>query len=93
MRKIGLSEVNYFEFQLGASSTVYRIPLAAYMPYKVLNSIRSAADTEESFPTQVEMLRMYMGDIVDDLNAGTMSEILLAWSEASVDAGASLGES
>lgn len=92
MRKFGQNNVNYFEFQIEGSDEVYKIPLAANMPFSILNNMNNASE-EDRFTMQVEMLRKYMGDAVDDLTAGTLSDILEAWGEESMKAGASLGES
>lgn len=93
MRKFGKSEVKYFEFQLEGDEKVYQVPLAADMPYSRLNEMHEAADTDARFDVQVEMLRQYMGNVVDELPTGTLSEILQAWGEESMNAGASVGES
>lgn len=93
MRKFGTSAVEYFEFQLEGDEKIYRIPLAAAMPYSLLDDMYKAADTENRFTSQVNMLRKYMGDVVDELTVGVLSDILRAWGEASNDAGASVGES
>lgn len=93
MRKFGKSEIEYFEFQLEGDETVYRIPYAAHMPYSMLQTINEASKTEKRFTVQVDMLRKYMGDIVDELTTETLSEILTAWGEESMATGASVGES
>lgn len=93
MRRFGREKIEYFEFQLEDSEQVYKVPLAASMPFTILNRMKEAANTEERFPVQVDMLRHYMGDVVDELTASTLSEILAAWGEESANAGASVGES
>lgn len=92
MRTFGEHKVEYFEFQLEGEEQIYKIPVAASMPFAVLNEMR-IADNDERFPVQVEMLRKYMGDVVDTLSAQVLSDIILAWSEESKKAGASVGES
>lgn len=92
MRRFGNTGAEYFEFQLEGSKKTYRIPVAASMPYSVLSKLRSAT-SDEAFPVQVEMLRKYMGDVVDELSVGVLSDILRAWSAESKDAGADVGES
>lgn len=92
MRTFGEHKVEYFEFQLAGEEQIYKIPVAASMPFSVLNEMR-LADDDERFPVQVEMLRKYMGDVVDTLSAQVLSDIILAWSEESKKAGASVGES
>ena len=93
MRTFGKELIEYFEFQLEDDEKVYRIPLAAAMPFSLLDRMSKAADTEDRFTAQVDMLRKYMGDVVDDLPGGVLSEILKAWGEESTRAGASMGES
>ena len=92
MRKFGKSKVEYFEFQLEGDETVYRIPLAAHVPYSVLNEMRTA-DEDDRFSVQVKMMRMYMGEVVDTLTAGMLSDIIVAWADACNSEGASVGES
>lgn len=93
MRTFGKKLTEYFEFQLEDDEKVYRIPLAAAMPFSLLDRMSKAADTEDRFTAQVDMLRKYMGDVVDDLPVGVLSEILKAWGKESTRAGASMGES
>jgi hypothetical protein len=93
MRTFPKSGTSYFEFQLEGEEQVYKIPLAADMPMTVLNDMCEASNTGDRFMSQVEMLRKYMGDVVDELSAGTLSDILRAWSDESTQAGASVGES
>ena len=93
MRTFAKSGTSFFEFQLEGEEHVYKIPLAADMPLTVLNAMYEASNTGDRFKSQVEMLRKYMGDVVDELSAGTLSDILRAWSDESTQAGASVGES
>ena len=93
MRTFGKELTEYFEFQLEDDEKVYRIPLAAAMPFGLLDEMSKAANTEDRFTAQVNMLRKYMGDVVDDLPVGVLSDILKAWGEESTKAGASMGES
>lgn len=93
MRTFPKSGTSYFEFQLEGEEQVYKIPLAADMPMTVLNDMYEKSNTGDRFMSQVEMLRKYMGDVVDELSAGTLSDILRAWSDESTRAGASVGES
>lgn len=93
MRKFGKKNIEYFAFQLEGDETIYRVPLAANIPFSILNKMNETKETGEGFIAQVDMLRKYMGDVVDELQTGTLSEILLAWSEESKKAGASVGES
>ena len=93
MRTFPKSGTSYFEFQLEGEERVYKIPLAADMPMTVLNDMYKASNTGDRFMSQVEMLRKYMGDVVDELSAGILSDILRAWSDESTQAGATVGES
>lgn len=93
MRTFGRELTEFFEFQLEGDDKTYRIPLAAAMPFGVLNKISKVSKTEDSLSIQVEMLRKYMGDVVDELPVGVISGILQAWVEESARAGASVGES
>ena len=92
MRTFGENKTEYFEFKLKDDRKIYRIPLAAGIPYSILSKMDEAGE-EDRFHVQVEMLRKYMGDVVDELSAGVLSDILIAWAEESKDAGASVGES
>ena len=93
MRTFGKELKEYFEFQLEGDEKIYRIPLAAAMPYGILNEMAEAVNTGDRFTTQVKMLRTYMGDVVDTLPVGTLSGILQAWGEESAHVGASVGAS
>ena len=93
MRTFTRTKLEYFEFQLEGDETVYRIPLAASMPFGMLDKMSKAVRTEDRFSTQVEMLRKFLGDVVDELPVGVISNILQAWVEESAKAGASVGES
>lgn len=87
MRKFTVDKPEFFTFQIEGSDEVFKIPLAASMPMKKLLMMK------DGFEGQVELMRAYMGDIVDDLTAKTLSDIINAWSEANKDKGASVGES
>ena len=63
MRTFEKELTEYFEFQLEDDEKVYRIPLAAAMPFSLLDRMSKAADTEDRFTAQVDMLRKYMGDV------------------------------
>ena len=93
MRTFGKDAPEFFCFQIADDKKVYKVPLAASMPYSVLKRMQEASGDESKFDTQVEMLRKYMGDVVDELDAITLSNILKAWAEASGGQGAEVGES
>lgn len=95
MRKFGVEAKEYLSFQLEGSDEIYQIPLAASMPVSVLLSMQDAEGRggDDGFRAQINMLRKYMGDVVDDLSAGTVADILQAWSKESQSQGATVGES
>jgi hypothetical protein len=93
MRSFGNDAPELFCFQITGGKKVYKVPLSASMPYSVLKKMKDAAGSDEQFEAQVEMLRKYMGDVVDELDAKTLSDILQAWAEASKGQGAEVGES
>ena len=93
MRSFGKDAPEFFCFQITGDKKVYKVPLAASMPYSLLKKMQKAGGDEEKFDAQVEMLRKYMGDAVDELDAMTLGNILKAWAEASNKQGAEVGES
>lgn len=93
MRTFGKELKEYFEFQLEGDEKIYKIPLASALPYGMLNELAETVGTKDRFPTQVKMLRTYMGNVVDTLPVGTLSGILQAWGEESNGTGATVGES
>lgn len=93
MRKFGKDAPEFFCFQIADDKKVYKVPLAASMPYSILKRMQDASGDESKFDAQVEMLRKYMGDSVDDLDVVTLSDILKAWAKESGGQGAEVGES
>ena len=93
MRKFGKEAAKVFEFQIEGSEKVYAIPLAASLPSAELLQLQEADEKGEGFLAQREMLRKYMGDIVDNLSVATLGEILKAWAEESTAQGEDPGES
>ena len=77
----------YLEFQLTDSDTVYKVPLAGSMPFK------TAKLMTEGFEGQVEMLRSYIGNVVDTLPVKVLSDIINTWAEQSKENGTDPGES
>lgn len=90
MRTFGKELTEYFEFQLEDDEKVYRIPLAGSMSNRKLIAFKN---TNGDYEAQVEWLRAFMGDAVDDLTPAQTGEILRAWSEDTGKQGASVGES
>lgn len=94
MRTFGAEAAKYFEFKLAGDDTIYKIPLLANMPYGQIIKMNNARGREDRFQAQVDMLRAYMGDVVDTIDANTLSDIALAWIEESNNRqGATVGES
>ena len=93
MRQFGIDNKEFFEFKLGDSEEVYKIPLAASMPVNLLLEMQDADKNDKGFEVQLKMLKKYMGDVVDELTANTCADILKAWADESKTQGASVGES
>lgn len=93
MRKFGKEAAKVFEFLLEGSEKIYGIPLAASLPSGELFDLQKAEEKGEGFLAQREMLRKYMGDIVDELTVTTLEDILKAWAEESRAQGEDPGES
>lgn len=91
MRDFSTDAPEFFAFTVDGVS--YQIPLAASMPTKILMKMEDGIKNDQGFRSQLEILRLYMGDIVDELPTGVASDILKAWQEESTRQGASPGES
>ena len=91
MRSFSVDSPEYFCFKIGEEDeTVYKIPLGTSMnnrEVKVLNEING------DYQKQVEWLRSYIGDVVDDLTVAVTNDICNAWNAATMSKGASMGES
>lgn len=90
MRLFGKDAPDFFVFQIEGSDETYKIPLAGSMTNRELLAFEA---TEGDFRKQVEWLRTYLGDAIDDLTPGQTSEILRAWSRETQSQGAEPGES
>ena len=90
MRKFGTDAPEFFVFQLEGDDTVYKIPLAASMTNR---QIAEFDQTNSNYSKQVEWLRGFIGDIVDDLTGSDTRAILQEWLTKSAETGASVGES
>ena len=93
MRKFGSEAKEYLSFQIEGSDEIYKIPLAGSMAVSMLLKIHEADENDGGLRAQIEVLRHFMGDVVDDLSAGTLGDILHAWADASRGQGAEVGES
>lgn len=90
MRSFSTDTPEFFVFTV--DGVEYRVPLAASLPSKTLRDLEDGYRENRSFRVQLEMLRTYMGDIVDELPSSVADEILKAWGEESTKQGASVGE-
>ena len=90
MRVFERESQDFFQFQLEGNDEIYQIPLPASMKNKQIVAFQNAGD---DYMKQVEWLRLFIGDVVDDLTLSETSDILKAWVNASKDSGASVGES
>lgn len=90
MRTFSKSLVEYFEFQIEGDGKVYKIPLAGSMTNRELITFKN---TNGDYVAQLEWLRAYIGGTVDELTPAQTGEIIRAWSEATNEQGASVGES
>ena len=85
------AEARMFEFTIGDSPEVHRMPLAAYMPYGfVMRTMGGKASSRFAF----EMLREFCPELEDDpdLNLETVTAIFDAWNDASRRDGADAGK-
>lgn len=87
MRQFTKDAPDLFIFQIEGSEKTYKIPLAASMPVKTLMKMQYGLEG------QVEILEKYMGSDIDELTVTEVTAILKAWSDASTNQGASVGES
>lgn len=100
MRKFGKDTPEFLTFTVGDGEKVYKLPLAASMPFETalrFAEIAAISDSDlsnlEAMKLQLDMLREHMGEDANKLTAGQVSEIFNAWTEASNgETGASTGE-
>lgn len=90
MRTFSKSQVEYFEFQIEGDEKIYKVPLAGSMTNRELIAFKN---TNGDYEAQLEWLRAYIGDAVDEWTPAQTGEIIRAWSEATNEQGASVGES
>lgn len=90
MRTFGKDKPEFFCFQLEGSEKVYKIPLAASMTNEeALEFSEIAGD----YRRQIEWLRRYMGDAVNNLTVGDTAAIFTEWNKESQTQGVTSGES
>lgn len=92
MRKFEKTKEVFFEFQIEGSKKVYKVPVAASMPITEMLYLKEQDAKGKGLEAQIEMLRKYMGDVVDELTSEMVTEILREWAKESQDFGASVGE-
>lgn len=91
MRQFGKDAPEFFSFQIEGSDEVYKIPLAGSMTNR---EIMAFEDTDGDYRKQVEWLKTFLGDMVDDMTPAQTGDILRVWSQASrEEQGATPGES
>lgn len=95
MRKFGVDKPELMCFTLGESDKVYTMPLAASCPAALILDLQESykEGDAEALRFQIEMLRIYIGDVVDTLTAGDIRDIFIAWGAESSEQGAEPGES
>ena len=91
MRVFANDSPEFFVFQIEGHEEVYKIPLLASL--KIPEAKRWTETIEEGFLAQVEWVRGYIGDIVDELSVEQVQAILNEWTEATKEQGATAGES
>lgn len=90
MRLFGKDLPDFFAFQIEGSDVVYKIPLAGSLTNREILAFEA---TGGDYRKQVEWLRAYLGDAIDDMTPSQTGEILRAWAAATEDQGATPGES
>lgn len=90
MRQFGKDLPDFFVFQLEGSEETYKIPLAGSLTNR---EVIAFEETEGNYRKQVEWLRGFIGDVIDDLTPSQTGEILRAWAAATEDQGTTPGES
>ena len=90
MRLFGSDAPDFFVFQIEGSEETYKIPLAGSMTNRQILEFEA---TQGDYRKQLDWLRGYVGDIVDDLTVSQTSDIIRAWSHATKEQGAEPGES
>ena len=99
MLNFGSAKTETLDFTLGDDDTVYHMPLGKHMPFHVIRKLSEVAaikdpDAKNAKALEVEgdILRTVVGDKVDELSVGDISDIFAAWNAASTANGAELGE-
>lgn len=89
MRTFSTDAPEFFAFKIEGSEEIKKIPLAGSMNNRDLLAFE---ETGGDYRKQVEWLRRYIGDAIDELSPATTAAIMKAWMEESAKSGASVGE-
>ena len=88
MRQFGTDAPAFMSFTLGKSKTVYKLPLAASLPFQYtlrFAEIAAIEDLEEqtlaTLRFQKELLDRYIGEKAADLTTDQVRQIFEAWAE------------
>ena len=90
MRTFKVDSPEYYLFRIEGDEKVYKIPLMASMNNR---EAKAFEDTDGDYMLQVEWLRTYIGDVIDEMTVDMTGDIIREWASASRDQGADLGES
>lgn len=90
MRLFGSDAPDFFVFQIEGSEETYKIPLAGSMTNRQILEFEATAG---DYRKQLDWLKGYIGEVVDDLTVSQTSDIIRAWSHATKEQGAEPGES
>lgn len=89
MRTFSTDAPEFFAFKIEGSEEIKKIPLAGSMNNRDLLAFE---ETGGDYRKQVEWLRRYIGEAIDELSPATTAAIMKAWMEESAKSGASVGE-
>ena len=90
MRTFGKDSPEFMVFKIEGSEETYKIPLATSLTNQKAFEFEECG---EDYRKQVEWLRGFIGDIVDEITPAVTGEILREWSSQSRGQGADVGES
>lgn len=91
MRQFGKDAPEFFCFKLEGDETVYKIPLAGSMSNL---QIAELEEVDNSPKKQMEWMRHFIGDKVEELSLSTTGDIFKEWAKASREVqGTTPGES
>lgn len=98
-RAFGTDAPEFFEFSIGKSKKVYRLPLAASLPATCALAFADIAAEEDGARQEklgqeliLSLLDKYCPGASSELTISALGEVLTAWIDASSSQGATLGE-